>query len=381
MIDVPFSEPSLGEEEEAAVVEVMRSGWISLGPRTRRFEEEFAAFVGTEHAVALNSCTAALHLSLVAMGIGPGDEVVTTPYTFCSTVSSVLHVGARPVLVDVDPATMNLDPAAVEAAITPRTAAVLAVHVAGHPADVVRLQEICDRHGVPLIEDCAHALPASEAGRTAGTWGEAGAFSFYATKNLTTGDGGMFVTSSPELAERVRRLAAHGLDRDAWRRYGPGGHWRYDVMEAGFKYHMTDLAAAIGLVQLRKQGTFLARRTAVASAYREALAGLAGDGILELPPEHPGHAWHLFIVKVDGRDDLVERLAAQGIGSSVHFIPVHLHRAYADLGYRPGAFPAAEGAFRRALSLPLHNGMSPSTAAHVASVLSGILAGRSTRAA
>jgi dTDP-4-amino-4,6-dideoxygalactose transaminase len=376
---IPFASPSIGPEEEAAVLEALRSGWLSLGPKTRAFEEAFATFIGAKHAVALNSCTAALQLALHAMDAGPGDEVVTTPYTFCATVSSIVHTGARPVLVDVDPHTMNIDPAAVEAAITERTVAVVAVHVAGHPAEIDKLRAICDAHGVALIEDCAHALPAHEAGKTVGTFGDASAFSFYATKNLTTGDGGMYVTDDDQLAARVRRLAAHGLSKDAWKRYGPGGSWAYEVVEAGFKYHMTDIAAAIGLVQLKKQHLFLARRVAVAEAYRDALQDLERAGLIELPPDHPGHSWHLFVVKVDDRDGVFEDMAAAEIGTSVHFIPVHLHPAYADLGYARGAFPAAEGAFSRALSLPLHNGMSPSTAYEVAGVLTRVLAERSSK--
>jgi dTDP-4-amino-4,6-dideoxygalactose transaminase len=359
---IPFSPPCLGEEEIEAVAEVLRSGWITTGAKARQFEEEFAAFLGAPGALALNSCTAGLHTALVALGIGPGDEVITTPMTFAASVNVIEHVGARPVLVDVERDTLNLDPAQVEAAITGRTRAVLPVHYAGHPADMAPLQALADRHSLSIIEDAAHALPARDRGECIGASGNPTAFSFYATKNLTTGEGGM-LTGDPDFVARARTISLHGMSRDAWRRYDRGGNWRYEVLLPGFKYNMTDVAAALGLVQLRKLTHHQQRRREIVQQYD---AAFAGHPALETPVTRPGveHAWHLYVLRLNpaalriNRDRFIEELAERGIGASVHFIPIHLHPYYRDkYQYQPTDFPVAYSTYFRLLSLPLHPGL------------------------
>lgn len=358
-----FSRPAIGEDEVAAVSEALRSGWMTSGPRVKEFERAFAGYVGADAALAVSSCTAALHLSLLAHGIGRGDEVITSTMTFAATANVIEHVGADTVLVDVERDTLNIDPDAVEAAVTERTRAVIAVHYAGHPADLVRLRGICEARGVALIEDAAHALPAACQGRTVGSGNNLAAFSFYATKNLTTGEGGM-LTGPAELVERVRPLALHGMSRDAWKRYDKGGGWYYDVEAPGFKYNMTDPEAAVGLVQLRRLPEFKARRNEIVNSYLNRLR--CGDAF-ELPVERAEveHAWHLFplrlvreALRVD-RGQFIEALADRNIGTSVHFIPVHRHPYYRErYGYQANQFPIAEDAFARILSLPLHPGLS-----------------------
>lgn len=358
-----FSPPSIGEEEITEVVATLRTDWISTGPRTARFEKEFAAYVGRREALALNSCTAGLHTILAVLGIGPGDEVITTPTTFAATVNVIEHVGARPVLVDVEPDTLNIDPARVAAAVGPRTRAIMAVHFAGHPAELDALRGIADEHGIVLIEDAAHALPARYRGRMIGSGDNPVAFSFYATKNLTTAEGGM-VTGSSELLERARIVSLHGMSRDAWKRYHKGGSWFYEVLLPGFKYNMTDIQAAMGLCQLEKLDRFHQRRRAIAGMYRDAFNNVDA---LECPAERPevGHAWHLFVLRLRPealgieRDRFIEELGARNIGTSVHFIPVHLHPYYRDrYGWTPDAFPVAYGNYLRSLSIPLHPRMT-----------------------
>jgi len=358
-----FAPPSIGEEEIAEVVETLRSGWITTGPKTQRFEEEFRARVGAEAAIALNSCTAGLHVALAALGIGPGDEVITTTLTFTACANVIEHVGARTVLVDVEPDTLNIDPRAIEAAITRRTRAIIVVHYAGHPAALDEIRELARWRQIAVIEDAAHALPAAYKGRMIGSEEYPVAFSFYATKNLTTGEGGM-LTGTPDFIDHARVLSLHGMSRDAWRRYAKGGSWRYDVVEAGFKYNMSDLQAGIGLAQLRKLGDFQRRRREVVQAYRDAFAPCDA---LELPVERPEvqHAWHLYVLRLRletlriDRDAVLQELSARNIGTSVHFIPIHLHPYYRDrYRYDPTRFPVAGDAFERMLSLPLHPGLT-----------------------
>lgn len=356
---LPFSPPSIGQEEMDEVLDTLRSDWITTGPKVRQFEAEFAAYLGAPGALAVNSCTAALHLALVALGIGPGDEVVTTPMTFVASVNVIEHVGAKPVLVDVRPDALDIDPAKVEAAITPRTKAILPVHYAGHPADLDALYRIAEEHQLAVIEDAAHALPARFRGRLIGSGANPVAFSFYATKNLTTAEGGM-LTGNPEFIERARILSLHGMSRDAWKRYDKGGSWYYEVVAPGFKYNMTDIQASIGLWQLRKLESFQRRRREVVRAYNEAFSPVDA---LEIPTERPDveHAWHLYVLRLRpgalriGRDQFIEELKARNIGVSVHFIPVHLHPYYRDkYGYRPDDFPVAHENYLRMLSLPLN---------------------------
>ena len=356
---LPFAVPGLGPEEEAAVLDTLRSPWITTGPKTHQFEREFAAYLDAPDALALNSCTAGLHTALVALGVGPGDEVITTPMTFTATVNVIEHVGARPVLADVTPDTLNIDPACVAAVLTSRTRALIAVHYAGHPVELDALRALAARRGLALIEDAAHALPATYRGEPIGSGSNPVAFSFYATKNMTTGEGGM-LTGDPEFVDRARIISLHGLSRDAWKRYAAKGSWRYEVQLPGFKYNMTDIQAAIGLCQLRKLDRFHRRRREVATRYT---AAFGGHEALEPPVEHPHvrHAWHLYplrlrldALRID-RDRFLDELSDRGIGASVHFIPIHLHPFYRDkYGYEPEAFPVAYANGQRLLSLPLH---------------------------
>ncbi|HEU4588120.1 MAG TPA: DegT/DnrJ/EryC1/StrS family aminotransferase, partial [Gemmatimonadales bacterium] len=365
-----FSPPTVGESEIEEVADAMRSGWLSTGPRVKEFEEAFAARVGAPAAVALNSCTAGLHTALIALGIGPGDEVITTPMTFASSVNVIEHVGATPTLADVEPDTLNLAPPAVDAAVTPRTRAILAVHYAGHPAELDALRAIAEQRRLALIEDAAHALPARYKGRQIGSGDNPVAFSFYATKNLTTGEGGM-LTAAPDVVARARVTSLHGMSRDAWRRYAQGGTWFYEVLEPGFKYNMTDLQAAMGLVQLRRLDAFQQRRRTVVAAYN---AGFGDEPALRLPVERPEveHAWHLYVLRLEpaalriGRDQFIAELAARNIGTSVHFIPVHLHPFYRrKYGFQPDAYPVALANYECLITLPLHPGLSDRDVADV----------------
>ena len=359
-----FGRPAIGEAEIAEVVDTLRSGWIGTGPKVARFEREFARYVGAEHAVALASCTASLHLAIQASGIGPGDEVVTTPMTFCATINAILHAGATPVLADCQPGTGNLDPERVAERITPRTRALLPVHLAGRACDMPTLVALADWHGLMVLEDCAHAIEArSASGRHAGTHGRAGAFSFYVTKNLVTAEGGMLVSDDASTAERVKVMALHGMSVDAWKRFGDDGYRHYDVVGAGFKYNMTDLQASLGLHQLARLEQGLARREEIWRRYDEAFADLP----LETPPPpEPGtrHARHLYTVLLEegrcliSRDRFVAALHAEGIGAGVHYRAITEHAFYRDrLGQRLGDFPVAEDIGRRTLSLPLSPGL------------------------
>jgi dTDP-4-amino-4,6-dideoxygalactose transaminase len=371
---LPFSPPCIGEEEIAEVVDTLRSNWITTGPKTKRFETEFAAAIGAPGALALNSCTAGLHTALVTLGIGPGDEVITTPMTFAASVNVIEHVRARPILVDVEPDTLNIDPHQVAAAITPRTRAILPVHYAGHPADLDPINDLAERHHSTVIEDAAHALPAAYGGRRIGAGKNPVAFSFYATKNLTTAEGGM-LTADPEFLDRARVVSLHGMSRDAWKRYDKGGSWRYDILLPGFKYNMTDIQASIGLHQLRKLTEFDRRRRAIVAQYQ---AAFGADDALEIPAERANvcHAWHLYVLRIRpevlsiGRDQFVQELTRRNIGTSVHFIPIHLHPYYRDkYGFAPRTLPVAFDNFERLLSLPLHPGLTDSDVSDVVSAV------------
>ena len=376
---VPFASPSIAAEEIADVVDALESGWLSTGPRVRRFEAAFAEYTGAEHAIAVNSCTAALHLSLLASGVGRGDEVVTTPLTFCATANVVIHANATPVFADVDPDTFNLDPRLAADAITARTRALLPVHFAGRPADMVSFRALASRGGVTLIEDAAHCVEGFAQGRKIGSSGDFTCFSFYATKNLTTGEGGMVTTSNAEAAAFIRTASLHGMSRNAWTRYAPGGASHYDVLMPGFKYNMMDLQAAIGLQQLARIDEMQARRIAIWQQYDAALASL--------PLRRPAavaagdlHAHHLYTVLVDeaaagmSRDVLQQRLRERGVSTSIHFRALHLHPYYQDhFGLRRGMFPAAEAISDTTLSLPLSGGMSDASAERVIETLHDVL--------
>ena len=356
---LPFNPPLVGEEEIREVVDTLRSPWITTGPKTRRFEEEFTAFVRAPGALAVNSCTAAMHVALACLELGPGDEVITTPMTFAATANVIEHVGARPVLADIEPDTLNIDPQKVAAAITPRTRALLPVHYAGHPAERDQLEALALEHHLTLIEDAAHALPASFRGRPIGSGGNPVAFSFYATKNLTTAEGGM-LTGDATFLDRARLVSLHGMSRDGWKRYDKGGSWFYEVMLPGFKYNMTDIQAALGIWQLRRLAELQERRREVVRQYD---AAFALDDAIETPVTRPDveHAWHLYVLRLQpgvlriGRDEFIDELKRRNIGTSVHFIPIHLHPYYRDkYGYAPERFPVAYDNYQRMLSLPLN---------------------------
>jgi dTDP-4-amino-4,6-dideoxygalactose transaminase len=352
-------------------VATLESGWLSTGPRVAAFEEAFAEYVGARHAVAVNSCTAALHLSLIAAGVGPGDEVVTTPLTFCATANVIVHVGATPIFADIDPLSLNLDPGAVRAVVTPRARVLMPVHYAGHPADMTALQAIAETGALRIIEDAAHCVEGVADGRKVGSIGDFTCFSFYATKNLTTGEGGMVTTGDGGAAALMRAASLHGMSRDAWARYEPKGTAHYDVVMPGFKYNMMDLQAAIGLHQLARLEQMHARRVQICARYDAGLAGLP----LRLPAHTPAgseHARHLYPVLLDeraagiSRDDLAARLAEQRVFTSIHFRPVHLHSFYQErFGFRRGMFPVAEATFDATLSLPLSAAMDDASVERV----------------
>jgi dTDP-4-amino-4,6-dideoxygalactose transaminase len=377
---LPFNVPEIGDEEIAAVIETMRSGWLTTGARTAAFESDFQRYTGARFALALNSCTAALHLALVALGVGPGDEVITTPLTFCSTVHAIVHTGATPVLADVDE-NGNLDPQSVEARITPRTKALLPVHLAGLPCQMDELWQLAKRHRLLVVEDAAHAVGTHYRGHHLGAVGasesDAVAYSFYATKNLTTGEGGMVTTNREELFLRMKCLALHGINRDAWNRYSEKGTWFYQVLEVGFKYNLSDLQSAIGIQQLQKLERFTARRRELASRYQRAFAAIPE---LECAPEgeEGRHAWHLYLLRLRlgrlsiGRDEVLAQLRERGIGISVHFIPVSLHPVYQDLGLR-NPCPKAIAMYERMFSLPLYPAMTDEQVDRVIGAVSEIV--------
>ena len=379
---LPFALPDIGEEEIAEVADSLRSGWLTTGPKTKRFEDEFAAYLGVEHAVAVNSGTAGLHLALEALGVGPGDQVITTTYTFTATAEVVRYLGADPILVDIDPDTLNLDPEQVERALdqNPRVKALLPVHVAGQACDMDPLMSLADKHGAAVVEDAAHALPSTYRGRKVGNLGRATMFSFYATKTLTTGEGGMVTTNDPDLARRMKVMRLHGISADVWDRYtSDKPKWFYEVIAPGFKYNMPDLMAAIGLHQLKKADRFLARRTAMAEKYHQALEGLP----LRRPrPARPDdvHAWHLYVIlleleKLDiDRDAFIQELSARGIGTGVHFIPLHRHPYWRDrYKLSPRDFPQAEYCYHRAVSLPIYTRMTDADLDRAAEAVRAVL--------
>jgi dTDP-4-amino-4,6-dideoxygalactose transaminase len=379
---LPFALPDIGEEEIAEVVDTLRSGWVTTGPKARRFETDFAAFLGDPalHCVAVNSATAGLHLALEAIGIGPGDEVITTTHTFTATAEVVRYLGADVRLVDIDPATLNIDPAAVEAAIGPKTRAIVPVHFAGLAVDMPAIHAVARRHGLKVVEDAAHALPATCGGRLVGTLdSDATVFSFYANKTITTGEGGMLVTRDEALAARAKVMRLHGISRDAFDRFSATvPSWYYEIVAPGFKYNLTDIAAALGLHQLKKAHAFQQRRTALAAAYDAALAQLP-----VITPHHAltgdSHAWHLYVLRLAdtahvARDRVIELLYEAGIGCSVHYIPLHLQPYWRDrYGLHAADFPHSQRAYERMLSLPLYTRMTEADVGRVTDALRGIL--------
>ena len=364
---LPYCLPEIGEEEIEEVVDSLRSGWITTGPKVKKFEQAFAEYCGVEHAIAVNSCTAALHIALTAMGVGPGDEVIVPTMTFCSTANVVAHLGAKPVVVDID-RHYQISVDAIERAISPQTKAIIPVHYAGQAADLDEIAAVARTHGIPVLEDAAHASGSEYKGRKIGNHGNTVAFSFYATKNMTTGEGGMITTPDAEVAARMRRLALHGMSRDAWKRYTQAGSWYYEILEPGYKDNMTDVAAAIGLHQLRKLDGFTERRQKLAARYDRAFSALGCFSLMQARAAR-NHVYHLYPVEIlpgtlsISRDDIIEQLKELNIGCSVHFIPLHRHPYYRDsYGYSQEQFPMAEKTFKNILSLPLYPKMSDSDA-------------------
>lgn len=369
---LPFAPPTLGEDEINEVVDTLRSGWITTGPKVKVFEKKFAEAVDAPRgeSVALSSCSAGLHLAMIAHGIGPGDEVIVPSLTFAATANVVEHQGARPVLVDVDPVTLCIDPDAVEAAITDRTRLIVPVHYAGHPADLDRLFELTEGHDIGIVEDAAHAVATEYKGIKVGSRPNLAAFSFYATKNITTAEGGA-LTGAAGLLAKAREMAAHGMNADGWRRFDKGGSWRYDITVPGFKYNMTDIQAALGLHQLDRLPSFQATRRRVVERYQAAFGRNEG---FELPVEAPyaTSSWHLYVLRLRprvlgiGRDAFIQALTAANIGTSVHYVPLHAMSYYANkYGFEPSSFPVAWDAYERMVSLPLHAGMTDQDTADV----------------
>ncbi len=383
---LPFAAPLLGHEEIEAVVECLQSGWLTTGLKVKQFESDFAAYITppgspAPHALAVNSCTAALHLALEAVGVGPGDEVITTPMTFTATAAVIEHLGARPVFADIDPVTMNIDPLQIERRMSPRTKAILPVHFAGQACDLDAISAIARAHGVPVIEDAAHAIPTRYHGQLVGTLSDITCFSFYATKNITTGEGGMVVTGNEAYAERMKLMHLHGMSRDAWKRYTQNGTWSYDILAPGFKYNLTDIAAAIGIQQLRKCDAFHARRRAIADQYDAAFANMSGIRVPQVA-ERDAHGWHLYVIQVDpaqvpmGRDGFIRELVARKIGISVHFIPLHIQPYYRDrYGLAPGDFPNALAAYERIVSLPIYARMTDADVHDVIEAVQDVMLG------
>ncbi|PYV42816.1 MAG: UDP-4-amino-4,6-dideoxy-N-acetyl-beta-L-altrosamine transaminase [Acidobacteria bacterium] len=374
---IPFHVPSIGPEELGEVERALRSGWLTTGPRTAQFEQEFKQYVDSPFAVAVNSGTAGLHLALAALGIGSGDEVITTPLTFCATVHTILQVGARPVLADIG-SDGNIDPESIERCLTGRTRAIMPVHLAGLPCDMQAIWKLAHRHGAFVIEDAAHASGAHYDGHPIGAGpqdtyhaSDAIVFSFYATKNLTTGEGGMVVTHREDLARKIRMLSLHGTTQDAWKRYRTDGSWYYEVVAGGYKYNLSDVQSAIGIHQLRKLERFIQVRARYAQMYNQAFAGIDE---LELPPDRPGcrHAWHLYILRLNletlsiGRGEFIRQLGALGVSTSVHFIPIPLHPYFAQMSLADYPCPRAMELYPRILSLPLYPAMTEEQVYYVA---------------
>ena len=356
--------PSIDEKEIAEVVDTLRSGWITTGPKTEEFARRFAEACGASYAIPVNSCTAALHLALVASGIGPGDEVITSTLTFCSTANVIVHTGAVPVLADVDQETLCIDPLDIKRKLSDKTKAIIPVHYGGHPCEMDDIRAVTGSRHITVIEDAAHAPFAKYKGKTVGTLGDAACFSFYATKNLTTAEGGMLTTNDKNLADKASSLSLHGMSKDAWDRYGEKGTWYYEVTAPGFKYNMFDIQAALGLRQLDRYEELQARRDEIAAAYHAAFAGHPAL-IVPIARDHVRHVWHLYpirlrpeVLKID-RAAFITEMQARKIGTSVHFIPVHLHPYYRDAyGYNRGDFPVAEAAYDNLVSLPIYPKMT-----------------------
>jgi dTDP-4-amino-4,6-dideoxygalactose transaminase len=372
---LPFALPVIEEEEIREVLDVLKSGWVTTGPKVKLFEGEFAEYVGCKHAIAVNSCTAALHLALEAIGIGEGDEIITSPMTFAATSEVIRYFKARPIFVDIDSTTMNLDVERLEHTVQERCEsgdekrlkAIIPVHYAGYPCDMDAVMALASRYDLKIIEDAAHAFPTSYKQRMIGTLGDITCFSFYATKNITTGEGGMITTENEEYADRMRIMSLHGISKDAWKRYTAEGSWYYEIVAPGYKYNLTDIAAGLGVAQLRKADAFLKRRMQIAGRYHQAFREL---NELDLPlavdgKEGTTHSWHLYVIRLRlerlqiDRNKFIDELRRKGIGTSVHFIPLHIHPYYRETyGYQPDDFPVAYETYQRIISLPIYARMT-----------------------
>lgn len=378
---IPFNIPDITEEEINEVVDTLKSGWLAKGPKTIKFEEKFAKFVGAKYAIGMNSCTAALHISLIAAGIGEGDEVITTSMTFAASVNTIVHVGATPIFVDIDPETGCIDPDEIEKNITDKTKAIVPVHYAGQACDLDKIYEIADKYNLFVSEDAAHAIFTRYKGKLIGNKPKgAVSYSFYATKNLAMGEGGILVTDDEEIAKKARMLVTHGMSANAWNRYSKEGSWVYDIEEPGFKYNMFDLQAALGMVQLERLPKMQKRREEIAKIYCGELEQLKGIEIPKTSEFTTTHAWHLFIIKVNknilkiDRNKLIEELAKRNIGTSVHFIPVHFMSAYRKrFNYEEGFLPVTEKWFDEIISLPLYSKMTNKDAEDVVSAIRDII--------
>ncbi len=361
---IPFHKPYITEEEISEVVDSLQSGWLTMGPKTVRFEQELGKYIGAKHSIAVNSCTAALHLALKAIGLNTGDEVIIPDMTFTATGEVVCYFGARPVIVDVDKETHNLKPEAIEKAITSKTRVIIPVHFGGQPSEMDAIKKIAENHKLIVIEDAAHSLPAWYRNQKIGTIGDMTCFSFYATKTLATGEGGMVTTENDEWAEKINSLRLHGISKDAWKRYTEEGSWYYEVIEAGYKYNMTDIQAALGLAQLRKLEWMWERRKDIAQRYTDAFNSTR-EIITPIVRSDRKTAWHLYVIKLNpealriDRSAFIEELKQRGIGTSVHFIPLHRHPFYQKtIGYNAKDFPDAEWLYECSISLPIYPGMT-----------------------
>lgn len=376
---IPFHRPLLGEEEEREVIDTLRSGWLTTGPRTREFERRFAAYVNAKHAIGVNSCTAALHLALLALGITSGDEVITSPMTFAATANVIVHVGARPVFVDIELDNLNIDASKIEEKVTQRTKAIMPVHFAGHPSEMDEIIAVARKHGLAVIEDAAHAIESEYRGQKIGSIGDCTCFSFYATKNITTGEGGMVTTHNDELADRIRVLSLHGISRDAWKRYSDEGYKHWEILYPGYKYNMFDIQAALGLRQLDKVEEFWRTRKRYARIYDEAFADIPEIATLRVRP-HVKSAYHLYIILVKSeafpasRDEIMNEIQAENVGIGIHYRAVHLQPYYSGtFGFKPGDFPNAEYASDRVISLPLYPGMAETDVERVIDVVKEVI--------
>ncbi len=374
-----FGMPAIEEAEIDEVVASMRAAWLGSGPKVAAFEADFRKYKGAEHAVALHSCTAALHLSMIAAGINPGDEVITTPMTFCASVNAILHAGGKPVLADIDPLTMNIDPEQIRRRITSRTKAILPVHMAGRPCDMDAIMAIARQHNLKVIEDCAHAIETEYHGAKAGMIGDFGCFSFYVTKNITTGEGGLVLTRSEKDAARIKILGLHGMSKDAWKRFSDSGYKHYQVIECGFKYNMMDIQAAIGIHQLKRLEPYWVRREAIWKRYMHELGGLPVD-LPAAPEAHTRHAYHLFTLQIEkarcgvSRDEFIDAMTAHNIGVGVHYLSVPEHPYYQDtLGWRPEEYPHAMRIGRSTVSIPLSARLSDEDITDVIGAIRSIL--------